>query len=84
LRRELDAQLSAQDEPIKEQKTNFTACCKSALAVAAVPDDPSRIERGSVQGFPLAKISESRFLSGRKRSNIIPRATATGRPSPLA
>ena len=43
----------------KEQETNFTARCKSALAVLAVPDDPSRIEQGSVQGFPLAKISES-------------------------
>jgi hypothetical protein len=32
------------------------------LAVAAAPDDPFCIERGSVQGFPLAKISESRFL----------------------
>jgi len=33
----------------KEQETNFTARCKSALAVLAVPDDPSRIEQGDRQ-----------------------------------
>jgi hypothetical protein len=61
----------------------FTVRYKSALGVGAAPDDPSRIDRGPVQGFPLAKISESRFLSSRKRSNTIPRATWIGWPSPL-
>jgi hypothetical protein len=45
------------------QGTSFTTPCKSELAAAAVPDDPSRIERGSAQGFPLAKISASGFLN---------------------
>jgi hypothetical protein len=76
--------LSRQRTRDKEQETNFTAPCKLASAAAAVPDDLSCIERGSARGFLLAKISESQFLSSRRRSNIIPRAPATGRPSPLA
>src|SRR5690349_9723754 len=63
---------------------NFTDPCKLALAATAVSDDPSRIERGSDREFLLAKISESRFLSSRRRSNIVPRATVSGGPSPLA
>ena len=63
---------------------NFTAPCKSAPVATVVLDDPSRIERGLARGFLLAKISESRFLSSRRRSNIVPRATVIGRPSPLA
>ncbi len=58
----------------------FTAPRKSASALAAVPDDPSCIERRSAQGFPLARISERGFLSNRKRSNTVPPPTATGRP----
>jgi hypothetical protein len=63
---------------------NFTAFCKSAVAVAAVPDDPCCIEQGPAQRFSWTKISESRCLSNRKRSNIVPRATTTGQPSSLA
>ncbi len=84
VRYRLSNRLSRQRTRDKEQETNFTAPCKSVLAAVAAPDDPSRIERGSVRGFLLAKISESGFLSSRRRSNIIRRATATGRPSPLA
>jgi len=65
------------------QRTIFTAPCKSALAAVVVPDDPSGIERGLARGFLLAKISESGFLSNRRRSNTIRHVMATGRPSPL-
>jgi len=62
----------------------FTAPYKSVSVPAALPHDPFCIERGSARGFPSAKISGRRSLSDRRRSNIIPRATAAGRPSPLA
>ena len=68
----------------REQETNFTAPCRPASAAPAAPDGPSYIGQGSAREFLLAKILESGFRSSRKRSNIIPRATATGRPSPLA
>ena len=58
--------------------------CKSAAAAAAAAGGLSCIERGPVREFPSAKSSESQFLSSRKRSNIVPRATATDLPSPLA
>ena len=58
--------------------------CKSAAAAAAAAGDPSCIEPGPVREFPSARSSVSGFLSSRKRSNIVPRATATGLPSPLA
>jgi hypothetical protein len=71
-------------EAVAQIESKFTAPCKSVLAVAPVPDDPSRIEPGSARGFPLTKILERGFRSDRKRSNIVPRQTATGRPPLLA
>jgi hypothetical protein len=62
----------------------ITGPCKSALALAPVPDGPSCIERESDREFALAKISERGFLSNRKRSSIILRSTVTGRPPPPA
>lgn len=65
-------------------RDDFTSLCKAAVAVAAVPDAPWRIGRAPAQGFPWAKISEWRFPSNRKRSNIAPPAITTDRPSPFA
>ena len=62
------------------QNAAHAVICKSAAAAAAAAGDLSRIERGPVREFPSAKSSESGFLSSRKRSNIVPRATATGLP----
>jgi hypothetical protein len=41
-------------------RDNFTAPCKSVVAVAAAPDDLCCVGRGPAQGLPWAKISESR------------------------
>jgi hypothetical protein len=65
-------------------RASSSIICKSAAAAAAGAGDLSCIERGPVREFPSAKSSESQFLSSRKRSNIVPRATATDLPSPLA
>jgi hypothetical protein len=63
-------------------RQTFTTPCKSVSAAAAVADDPSGIEPGSAREILWPRIWESEFLSGKRRSNIVPRALAAGLDRP--